>query len=102
MERRGDTLRGEQERLPMTLWWYDEEWNIHWNAASDAVAAFRLAVDIAARLGGAERISYRTNAPWEPPAPIVEASDAGTTISSRCCRLMRSSSRSRCMRLSRS
>ena len=43
----------------LALYWSDNEWNVHWNAAADAHAAFRLAVDIASFLGNAQRVSYR-------------------------------------------
>ena len=41
----------------LVLWWSDKEWAIDWNASADAAAAFRLAVDIAARLNDSSRVT---------------------------------------------
>ena len=60
----------------LELWWSDGELNVHWSAAADAVAAFRLVVHVASQLEGVAAVTYQVKAPWMDVAKVAESSPA--------------------------
>jgi hypothetical protein len=58
----------------LELWWSDGELNVHWVAAADSAAAFRLVVHVASRLASVAAIGYQVKAPWMQVAQVAESS----------------------------